>query len=344
MLVAPVAVASPNAVALRPPPTSSPPAPKERWGTDMQWPEEWRTSQGEDTKSTQRSGQGMMIDLHCHILPGIDDGAPDLATAINMARAFAADGVTIVACTPHILPGLYHNSGPQIRQATAQLQRVLTEHDIPLHLVTGADNHVVPDFLAELRSGKLLSLADTRYVLVEPPHHVAPPRLEELFFSLIAAQYVPILTHPERLTWISSNYAAIIRLNTAGTWFQITAGSLAGDFGRNARYWAERLLDEGKVHLLATDAHDLKKRPPNLGRGRELAARRVGDAEAENLVEYPSTGSTSQCSAIGATAAGAPQPSSVVDADAIAVDISGSRDGHDTRGGSIIGRLRNFFQ
>ncbi|MGH9549495.1 MAG: tyrosine-protein phosphatase [Terriglobales bacterium] len=226
-----------------------------------------------------------MIDLHCHILPGIDDGARDLPTAVKMASAFAADGVTVVACTPHILPGLYHNSGPEIRQATAELRRVLFQHNIPLHLVTGADNHITPEFLAELRSGKLLSLADTRYVLVEPPHHVAPPRLEELFFNLIAAQYVPILTHPERLTWISANYAAILRLWASGTWLQITTGSLAGDFGRTARYWAERLLDEGRVHLLATDAHDLIKRPPNLGRGRELAAKRVGDAEARNLVE-----------------------------------------------------------
>src|SRR6185437_9207903 len=115
-----------------------------------------------------------------------------------MARAFAADGVTTVACTPHILPGLYHNSGPQIRHLTAQLQRVLGEQCIQLQLVTGADNHVIPDFLAELRAGKLLSLADSRYVLVEPPHHVVPPRLEELFFSLISVGYVPILTHPER--------------------------------------------------------------------------------------------------------------------------------------------------
>src|SRR4051812_2454617 len=112
-----------------------------------------------------------------------------------MAEAFVADGVTVVACTPHILPGLYNNSGREIRQATAWLQKVLTERDIQLRLVTGADNHVTPEFLADLQSGKLLSLADSRYVLVEPPHHVAPPRLEELFFSLISAGYVPILTH-----------------------------------------------------------------------------------------------------------------------------------------------------
>jgi protein-tyrosine phosphatase len=289
-----------------------------------------------------------MIDLHCHILPGIDDGAPDLATSVNMARAFAADGVSIVACTPHILPGLYHNTGPQIRQATAQLQQVILEQGVPLQLVTGADNHIVPGFVAELRSGRLLSLADTRYVLVEPPHHVAPPRLEELFFSLISAQYVPILTHPERLTWISSNYAAITRLDRAGAWFQVTAGSLAGDFGRNARYWAERLLDEGRVHLLATDAHDLKKRPPNLSRGRELAAKRVGEVEAQNLVVTRPLGVLRN---VPPSELPLPQPSNSSrainpDADSIAQEAShaDSRSHRYSRGGNIVGRLRSFFQ
>src|SRR6478736_4974896 len=94
-----------------------------------------------------------MINLHCHILPGIDDGAADLSVSIEMARAFVADGVSVVACTPHILPGLYHNSGPQIRQGVAQLQQILDKEGIPLRLVTGADNHIVPSFVAELRSG-----------------------------------------------------------------------------------------------------------------------------------------------------------------------------------------------
>ena len=282
-----------------------------------------------------------MIDLHCHILPGVDDGAPDLATAVNMAKAFAEDGVTIVACTPHILPGLYHNSGPQIRKAVVQLQQAVAESGIPLEFATGADNHVVPDFLAELRAGKLLSLADTRYVLVEPPHHLAPPRLEELFFSLISAQYVPILTHPERLTWISSGYEGLIRMNTLGTWFQVTAGSLSGDFGRNARYWAERLLDEGRVHLLATDAHDLEKRPPNLGRGRELAARRVGDVEARNLVctrprgvlqnVPPSDLPKPAASLASATASEDEQPAL-------------GRGSRRAPGVNVVGRLRNLFQ
>jgi protein-tyrosine phosphatase len=225
-----------------------------------------------------------MIDLHCHILPGLDDGPSTLAGSLHMASALVEDGVSVVACTPHILPGLYTNSGPQIRQAVAELQQRINEKGIGLQLVTGADNHVTPDFVDQLSRGQLLSLADSRYVLVEPPHHVAPPRVKELFFDLLVAGYVPILTHPERLTWINSHYESIRKLLQAGVWLQLTAGSLAGAFGKNARYWSERMLDDGVAHILATDAHDVSRRPPNLSKGRDLAARRIGDCEAEHLV------------------------------------------------------------
>jgi protein-tyrosine phosphatase len=218
------------------------------------------------------------------MLPGIDDGAVDLDVSLGMAEASVADGVTVLACTPHILPGLYHNSGPQIRRAIHELQNVLDQEGIPLRLVTGADNHVVPDFVAGLQSGRLLSLCDSRYVLVEPPHHTEPPRLEDFFFSLLAVGFVPILTHPERLTRVPSRYETIQRLVQAGVWMQVTSGSLTGAFGRTAQYWAERMLDEGCVHILATDAHDCERRPPRLSRGRDFAARRVGEDEAEHLV------------------------------------------------------------
>ncbi len=225
-----------------------------------------------------------MIDLHSHILPGIDDGARDLATSVAMARAWVEDGVEVVACTPHITPGVYNNTGPQIRQAVADLQQVLVAEGIPLHLVTGADNHIMPDMVGGIGTGRLLTLADTRYVLVEPPHHVAPLRLDDLFFSLLVAGYVPILTHPERLSWVPTHYAAIKRLAQAGVWMQVTSGALMGAFGSAPKYWAERLLDDGCVHILATDAHDITRRPPNLAAGRACAAQRVGTDEAERLV------------------------------------------------------------
>lgn len=225
-----------------------------------------------------------MIDLHSHILPGIDDGATDVSISLDMARAYVAQGVECVACTPHILPGLYHNSGPAIRDAVRGLQHHLNQADIPLRLTTGADNHVASDFVAGLQSGHLLTLGDTRYVLVEPPHHVAPAYLEDLFFSILVAGFVPILTHPERLKWIEGKYDVIQRLAERGTWMQITSGSLLGRFGKRAQYWAERMLSEGLVHIMSTDAHDNARRPPDLMKGRIAAEKLVGAQETEALV------------------------------------------------------------
>jgi protein-tyrosine phosphatase len=225
-----------------------------------------------------------MIDLHCHILSGLDDGASDLNVSLKMARMLVADGVEAVACTPHILPGLYHNDADEIRAAVDRLRSALIQRDIRLDVVCGSDAHMAPDFIAKLKNGQILALADSRYVLVEPPNHVAPAQLEQFFFEILVAGYVPVLTHPERLTWIGSRYSTIERLARAGVWMQITAGSLTGNFGRNARYWAERMLDEGYVHILATDAHDTNRRPPDLARGWEAAAKRAGDVEAGHLV------------------------------------------------------------
>ncbi len=225
-----------------------------------------------------------MIDLHSHILPGIDDGAADLGVALEMARMAVANGVEVQACTPHILPGLYNNTGPQIRLAAQELQLRLDERGIALRLISGADAHLVPDFVSGLKSGHILSLADTRYVLVEPPHHVAPPRIEEFFFGIMVQGYVPVLTHPERLTWIESHYAIMEQMCDAGVWMQITAGSLTGAFGRGPLYWAERMLNEGRVHILASDAHGVGRRRPNLREGRDAAAKWVGEQEAEHLV------------------------------------------------------------
>ncbi|WP_363350129.1 CpsB/CapC family capsule biosynthesis tyrosine phosphatase [Methylocystis echinoides] len=225
-----------------------------------------------------------MIDLHSHILPGIDDGAADLNLSLEMARIAASQGVIVQACTPHIFPGVYDNTGPQILEAVAALQRELDDAGIDLTLVAGADAHMTPNMIAGLRSGNIPSLAGTRYVLVEPPHHVAPPRIDAFFFDLLAAGYVPVLTHPERLRWIEAQYETFVRLARAGVWMQITSGSLTGAFGSTPKYWAERMLDEGLVHILASDAHGVRRRGPDLAAGRAAAEKWVGAEEAEQLV------------------------------------------------------------
>jgi protein-tyrosine phosphatase len=232
------------------------------------------------TADTARS----MIDLHCHMLPGIDDGAPDLETALAMARIAVADGIRTVACTPHIYPGLYENDAAGIRRAIADFRLALAEAGIELTLVEGADTHMAPDLVQSLKAGRVPTLAGSRYFLYEPPHHVAPPRLEEQVFALLAHGYVPVITHPERLTWIESHYALFPRMAKAGAWLQLTAGAITGRFGKRPQYWSQKLMDEGPVHLIASDAHSAGRRSPVISEARERAARQLGEAESWALV------------------------------------------------------------
>ena len=218
------------------------------------------------------------------MLPGVDDGARDLAEALAMARMAVADGIKVAACTPHIYPGLYKNDATGIRAAIAGFRLALRDEGIDLELVEGADIHLAPDLLQRLRAGEIPTLAGSRYLLFEPPHHVAPPRLEESLFALLTAGYVPIVTHPERLTWIDGHYGVFERLVRSGVWMQVTAGSITGRFGGRIRYWAERLLDDRLVHIVATDAHRAKQRAPLLAEARDVVAGRLGEAEALNQV------------------------------------------------------------
>lgn len=225
-----------------------------------------------------------MIDLHCHMLPGIDDGSPDEATSLAMARIAVEDGIRTTACTPHIYPGLYENDAGDIRARVAALQAKFEAEGIALQLTFGADAHLTPELLNRLKQHTAPTLHGGRYFLLEPPHHVAPPRFEESVFNFIAAGYVPVITHPERLTWIVEHYDVFERLARRGTWMQVTSGSLTGRFGKDAQYWGERMLDDGLIHLLATDAHGTEQRPPLLAEGRQAAEKWVGKEEAHRLV------------------------------------------------------------
>jgi protein-tyrosine phosphatase len=225
-----------------------------------------------------------VIDLHCHILPGIDDGSRSVDMSLEMARMAVDDGIEVVACTPHIYPGLYMNDTAGIKAARDALQRQFDQAGIPLKLTTGADVHLVPGLLQGLRDGIVPTLHDTRYLLLEPSHHVAPPRFEESIFQLVAAGYVPVITHPERLTWVEDSYATFANLVRQGCWLQVTAGALTGTFGARAKYWGERFLGDGLTHIIATDAHSSGRRHPNMSKAHEIAVRMLGRKEADLLV------------------------------------------------------------
>ncbi len=224
-----------------------------------------------------------LIDLHCHLLPGIDDGPATPEDSFALARLSAAQGITTIACTPHILAGVYDTAGPAIRAATAAMQAALDEAGIPIGLVVGADLHIAPDNVARLRSGAAPTLNGSRYVLLELPHHLLPPRADHALFDMMAAGYVPVLTHPERMGWIERGYDLVGRLARSGAAIQITAGALTGAFGRRARYWSERMLDDGLVDVVATDAHGATHRPPLLAEAHEAVLRRAGPEHARRI-------------------------------------------------------------
>jgi protein-tyrosine phosphatase len=218
------------------------------------------------------------------MLPAIDDGARDLATALQMAEMAVADGITHTVCTPHIYPGLFPNTHEGIRQAVADFQQELVSAGIPLQLSYGADIQVVPALVQGLQDKTLPSLHGSRYFLFEPPHHVSLPRLADLLHNALLSGYVPVITHPERLTYIESDYDLFLDAARQGAWIQLTGGSLLGVFGSRVQRVTERFLRDGVVHLLASDAHNLKNRTPQLSQARAAAAEIVGEEESWQLV------------------------------------------------------------
>lgn len=228
---------------------------------------------------------GSLIDLHCHLIPEVDDGAVDLKTSLAMARMSVADGVKVIACTPHILPGVYDNTGLDIRRRVQWLQLELDAAGISCRLVPGCDAHINPDLVSQLKSGSALTLNDSRYVLVEPPHHILPPNIDRLFFDLLAAGYVPVLTHPERMSWVDRNEQLLNRLVLSGVWMQMTAGAIIGGFGQRVRRQAVKMLHRGMIHIVASDAHNTANRSPVMGEAFRALCGLVGLEEARNLVE-----------------------------------------------------------
>lgn len=225
-----------------------------------------------------------MIDLHSHILPGLDDGAASLEVSVQMARMAVAEGTNILACTPHITPSVYENRTRQILLSTQRLQEELDRLEIPLHLTSGADFHISQNMLSKLRDGSAPTIGATDYFLFEPSHQLIPPGITEFCQTLKNAGYVPVLTHPERLAWIEQHYDTICRMHDAGVPMQLTAGSFTGTFGKRAKYWAERMLAEERIDLLASDAHNIDSRPPGMAKAIDHITKRASHDLATKLV------------------------------------------------------------
>jgi protein-tyrosine phosphatase len=196
-----------------------------------------------------------VIDLHTHILPGLDDGARTLEDALDMARAFVAEGVIEVAATPHVRND-YPTSTDVMLRAVDALRRVLEAEGIPLVVHTGAELAI--DWIPRLGEADLrrLTIAGRgRHVLVETPYHGWPAELVERLLELRLAGFTPVLAHPERNATVQEMPSVLEPLVGGGTLIQVTAASLDGRLGAAARETGLRLVASGLAHFIASDAH-----------------------------------------------------------------------------------------
>jgi protein-tyrosine phosphatase len=223
------------------------------------------------------------VDIHCHLLPGIDDGAASLDEALAMAAMAVADGIGTIVATPHQLGSHAKTSGGMIRTAALQFQQTLDERDLRLRVLPGADVRIEPNLVRIIRSGEVLTLADRRrHVLLELPHEVYVP-LDRLLAELGSAGLVGILSPPVRNQAILHQSGILRPLVDRGFLMQVTAGSLTGTFGPQIQKFSEHLIEQGLVHFVSTDAHGMKGRTPVLSRAFQRVSELAGEDTARDL-------------------------------------------------------------
>ena len=228
-----------------------------------------------------------MVDLHSHILPGVDDGSPSWEDSLEMCRLSVADGVTTMAATPHMLDGVYNVPAATALALLAELRTRLAAAQIPLTVVQGADVRVNSDLPALVKARDVLTVGESgAYLLVEFPHDILPPNTAELLFALKLAGICPIITHPERHFAVQQHPELVRPWIEAECLVHITAASITGAFGRAALKCSRQLLDAGWVHMVASDAHGVRRRPPGLSAARALVTEWMGPLEAAAIFDY----------------------------------------------------------
>lgn len=223
-----------------------------------------------------------MIDIHHHCLPGVDDGPRNLGEAADLCRRAHDDGITTIIATPHVLRGAWQNRS---RAALSDLLDRLRETvgDAP-KLLLGSEYYFDHDMEEVLAAGDgIIPLAGSRYILVEFDPQNIPPLVGQPLYRIQLSGWTPIIAHPERNLVFQSKPELLRDLVRRGARLQVTAGSIMGDFGPEARRAALRWLEEGLVHFIASDAHNLKRRPPRMTDAFRAASSRVGEDLATAL-------------------------------------------------------------
>lgn len=224
-----------------------------------------------------------MIDIHCHILPGLDDGPESLDEALEMCRRAAADGVKTIVATPHFMPGTYECADSYILDAAAALKKAIKKEGLGIGIVTGAEVAVSPEMQTCIKPGGYLTINNSRYFLAEFHPLSVPSRWEAFLLSFLGAGMRPIIAHPERNVWFVNHRDALSAAVQKGLMVQITAASITGAFGAEAKSFSAYLLRHNLVHAIATDGHSADLRPALLAEAADIVADLTGPEKAAAL-------------------------------------------------------------
>ncbi|HET8946457.1 MAG TPA: CpsB/CapC family capsule biosynthesis tyrosine phosphatase [Candidatus Polarisedimenticolia bacterium] len=228
-----------------------------------------------------------MIDLHNHLLPGIDDGAKRLEETIEFLRIARRDGITAVTATPHMKPGVYDNTRAAIFESIATVKEAARGDEAEqVDLLPGAEVYFTADVVDRAKAGELMTVADRgKYLLLELPYQQLPMKVDDTIFQLRLLGITPIMAHPERVAYYLEDFERVAASVRLGALTQVTGNSITGRFGAKAKDFAVRMLERNLIHILASDSHDVRYRPPTLSDAREAVTRLAGAATARRLVE-----------------------------------------------------------
>lgn len=202
-----------------------------------------------------------MIDIHAHILPGVDDGPKTMAESIALIRQAEKEGITDIIATSHAYNPQYHVPKEKVIEQLALLRQEIKDRNINVKLHRGQEIRIQDSTIDMLRTGEALSLADSKYVLIELPSSNIPAYTVQIIQGILSLDKVPIIAHPERNRAIAEKPERLIKLINHGAISQITAGSIAGHFGKSIQKLSLMLIDSNLVHTYGSDVHNAKTRP-----------------------------------------------------------------------------------
>ncbi|WEV45273.1 tyrosine protein phosphatase [Streptococcaceae bacterium ESL0687] len=224
-----------------------------------------------------------MIDLHCHILPGVDDGAQTIEDSMDMANKAVSQGITHILCTPHHNNGKYDNPASKVIPRVEALQDELDKRDIPLTVLEGQEVRITGSLIDDIDRGEILFTdLDNKYILIEFPTIDVPSYSEQIFVELISRGHTPVIVHPERNAVFREEPNKLIDFLDMGVLAQLTAPSYVGVFGKSIQKTAKLMVKHNMVQMVASDAHNLKHRNFYL----KEAYKAIGKDFGKEKVEY----------------------------------------------------------